>query len=187
MSEDQHHVLKNYIVRLESMKQRYIDTFRSFNEHMNKQKFMKAKELGYVEPVMSSIEVFSKWLYCIDEHLHKVPMLKNEQEFENYFKSIEMMCTYTLDWIQKIRPTFPQTSQSYFKVHGTRPEKNIVPTDSSDPTCVICKQAVPRIVFVNCGHVCMCYECAEDASSAIKDCPVCRTHISSACVIYPPS
>ena len=43
-------------------------------------------------------------------------------------------------------------------------------------TCVICLDKEPNILFINCGHICICSEC-EKIKPSVK-CPYCRTEIS---------
>merc|ERR1719397_1919408 len=40
-------------------------------------------------------------------------------------------------------------------------------------TCKICMDGEVGVVFLPCGHLCCCVNCAP----ALKDCPVCRTNI----------
>uniref|UniRef100_H2Z945 RING-type domain-containing protein n=1 Tax=Ciona savignyi TaxID=51511 RepID=H2Z945_CIOSA len=39
--------------------------------------------------------------------------------------------------------------------------------------CKICLDRVSNIVFVPCGHLCCCSECAD----GMKKCPICRDKI----------
>ena len=40
--------------------------------------------------------------------------------------------------------------------------------------CVICLETVPDVIFLPCGHVCGCQNCAEP----LKECPLCRQEIA---------
>ena len=39
--------------------------------------------------------------------------------------------------------------------------------------CVICLTNSPSVLFCNCGHVCVCYEC--DTLECLEVCPMCKT------------
>ena len=39
--------------------------------------------------------------------------------------------------------------------------------------CVICLTNPPKILFCNCGHLCLCEEC--DKKKNLETCPVCKT------------
>jgi hypothetical protein len=40
--------------------------------------------------------------------------------------------------------------------------------------CVICRTSRKTHVFVPCGHLCVCVDCAEITTSLSKTCPICR-------------
>ena len=39
--------------------------------------------------------------------------------------------------------------------------------------CVICLTNPPKVLFCNCGHLCLCAECREIKS--LSECPICKT------------
>ena len=39
--------------------------------------------------------------------------------------------------------------------------------------CVICLTNLPKVLFCNCGHLCICEEC--DRVESLNTCPVCKT------------
>jgi hypothetical protein len=57
---------------------------------------------------------------------------------------------------------------------SVRPEK--IYGDDEDPICIICMDAPKTLVFVPCGHYCVCSECSE----RLKECPLCREGITCA-------
>lgn len=51
-----------------------------------------------------------------------------------------------------------------------------------EENCAICCASEPSIVFLQCGHECICEEClrgtaAQETEDIIKKCPLCRAHI----------
>ena len=46
--------------------------------------------------------------------------------------------------------------------------------DSTCPLCVICMDKPQETIFLECGHMCCCRECAE---RIMPECPVCREPI----------
>ncbi|XP_040182715.1 mitochondrial ubiquitin ligase activator of NFKB 1 [Rana temporaria] len=50
-------------------------------------------------------------------------------------------------------------------------------------TCIICLANQKSSVFLECGHVCSCYECYQALPSP-KKCPVCRNAISRVVPLY---
>lgn len=49
---------------------------------------------------------------------------------------------------------------------------------SDDPECVICLDGIKTLVFIPCGHFCVCDICYNSLKK--KDCPMCRAHINQA-------
>lgn len=47
--------------------------------------------------------------------------------------------------------------------------------DPNIPKCIICLDNPVEIILLECGHVCLCYDCSEQISNL---CPVCRNTIS---------
>lgn len=47
----------------------------------------------------------------------------------------------------------------------------------SEQACVICLNHIREVIVLNCGHVCMCAECA-DLLPAPKGCPMCREPVT---------
>ena len=52
-------------------------------------------------------------------------------------------------------------------------EKNTNENDE-DIECVICLDAKPNILSINCGHSVMCKECSQQFCVQSATCPVCR-------------
>lgn len=52
-----------------------------------------------------------------------------------------------------------------------------VPMNAEDQTCVVCLTNPRELVFLECGHICSCADCAEILPSP-KKCPICRQDIT---------
>jgi len=52
--------------------------------------------------------------------------------------------------------------------------KNQIEELKNQKLCSICMENPNEIVFVPCGHNCVCHECGE----GLRDCPLCRTKIT---------
>lgn len=48
--------------------------------------------------------------------------------------------------------------------------------DSAAQVCVVCLANPREVVILECGHICLCYDCVERLTS--MHCPVCRANIS---------
>lgn len=48
--------------------------------------------------------------------------------------------------------------------------------DSTAQVCVVCLANPREVVILECGHICLCYDCVERLTS--MHCPVCRANIS---------
>jgi hypothetical protein len=60
--------------------------------------------------------------------------------------------------------------------------KNAQAETSDETCCIICMDAIRRIAFTPCGHLCTCVGCANGLSK----CPVCNAKIDKAVKIYNP-
>ncbi|XP_039313309.1 E3 ubiquitin-protein ligase cblA-like [Solenopsis invicta] len=57
----------------------------------------------------------------------------------------------------------------------------------SDHRCTICLDAVSNQVFIPCGHICCCEDCANyimGESNNVKKCSICKAEISSIYKVY---
>ena len=64
---------------------------------------------------------------------------------------------------------------------------NTTPTDQSDDsnTCVVCLENPREVVLLDCGHICICADCAL-ALPEPKKCPVCRQSVARFVATYTP-
>ena len=67
----------------------------------------------------------------------------------------------------------------------TRAEENGSDTEPSEDDCVVCLSQKRDVVLLNCGHICLCSNCAE-ALPMPRTCPVCRSLVSRVQPIYIP-
>jgi hypothetical protein len=54
-------------------------------------------------------------------------------------------------------------------------------TEEGDNDCLICCSADQDVVFVPCGHLCACSDCANRIFIRDKRCPICRTNVVHVC------
>lgn len=57
--------------------------------------------------------------------------------------------------------------------------------DQGDSSCVVCLQEERNVVLLNCGHICVCVNCAELLPQP-KVCPVCRAPVERVIPVYHP-
>lgn len=58
-----------------------------------------------------------------------------------------------------------------------------------DRMCTVCINAESNQVFIPCGHICCCEDCANHImreSGNVKKCPICKGEISSMYKVYMP-
>jgi len=48
-----------------------------------------------------------------------------------------------------------------------------------EPLCVVCFDAAPQVVLLECGHVVLCRACAQQIMLTSRSCPVCRRAMQS--------
>ena len=51
----------------------------------------------------------------------------------------------------------------------------ILPENSTKPQCIGCKEKESNVVFLLCGHMCVCRDCARGIAKNDLKCPMCRT------------
>ncbi|XP_015923667.1 E3 ubiquitin-protein ligase NEURL1 [Parasteatoda tepidariorum] len=62
--------------------------------------------------------------------------------------------------------------------------KRRVSRELSIGECVICCDNLVNCTLYRCGHMCMCYECANFMRNKSDNCPVCRTSIEDVIRVY---
>uniref|UniRef100_A0A1S4HCF5 RING-type domain-containing protein n=2 Tax=gambiae species complex TaxID=44542 RepID=A0A1S4HCF5_ANOGA len=64
------------------------------------------------------------------------------------------------------------------------PRRRSTPQRAKIGSCIICEDDDRTIVFVPCGHLCVCKTCARNIAYYNPVCPVCRTHIEKQLKVY---
>ena len=62
--------------------------------------------------------------------------------------------------------------------------QNNEPSSSEQNTCIICLTNPRELVLIDCGHVCLCFECFERMPNT--NCPICRKRYTSFVPCYLP-
>lgn len=65
-----------------------------------------------------------------------------------------------------------------------RSKKTELDGDRSGTRCTVCLDNPREVMIKECGHVCMCAECAERIRRGDNRCPVCRINILSIQSVY---
>ena len=73
-----------------------------------------------------------------------------------------------------VQPQQPVVTEPPKQVQPEVPKPTDTTTDEEDNNCIICFDAVKNAVYVPCGHVCCCLQCANDYFNSKKSCPMCR-------------
>jgi hypothetical protein len=76
----------------------------------------------------------------------------------------------------------PQDSQSADDNAVTNSKEN-TPELPSQMTCVVCWDNTRNAIFLPCGHICTCWDCATSVSKS-GQCPICRLDIQSTWKVY---
>lgn len=54
------------------------------------------------------------------------------------------------------------------------------------PMCCVCMSEPVRVVVNECGHLCMCRECAEEVHRTTNVCPLCKGPLDPSILVYFP-
>jgi len=63
-------------------------------------------------------------------------------------------------------------------------KKQVAAKMDEDDSCSICLDNAVNCAILECGHVCICYGCADGLRNANQPCPICRKDIRSVVRIY---
>ncbi|XP_015778988.1 PREDICTED: protein ELC-like [Acropora digitifera] len=64
---------------------------------------------------------------------------------------------------------------------------NPLPRDNqTDDSCIVCMELKKDSVLMPCGHLGICFKCANRCKETSKTCPVCRKEIIEVCRVYEP-
>jgi len=64
---------------------------------------------------------------------------------------------------------------------AARPEIDDLPDDK---LCVVCLEYARNTLIAPCGHVCVCFECADTIKTSRQPCPMCRGPIEMVYRVY---
>lgn len=56
--------------------------------------------------------------------------------------------------------------------------------DNDDDECIVCFDKETNSCLIECGHVCVCYDCAVELLRLSQPCPICRVDIRQAIKIH---
>ena len=78
--------------------------------------------------------------------------------------------------VQHSRQEQNQTNSSgnHMSTNGTDSPRS---SSVSAQTCVVCLSEQREVILMNCGHVCVCANCAMEIMATRPLCPVCRANI----------
>ena len=69
-----------------------------------------------------------------------------------------------------------------YKKNGTLKLVSVKKTDNPFIAydCSLCLDKPPEMLFIPCGHVCVCEECINDLKTYGKQCPICQEYFTDA-------
>jgi len=80
--------------------------------------------------------------------------------------------------------TPPNTPSSDYGGIGFRSSLSSTPNENQFQECIICVDNIATMALVNCGHMCLCYNCASRFID--HPCPICRNPVTDILRIYYP-
>ena len=102
-------------------------------------------------------------LFLFEHNINYLSYLNREVDIYEQYK------------IRKV-PFVPFNDRVEFNI-GVKTNLNKKPINSiqtfKSEECVICLTNPPKVLFCNCGHLCLCAECREIKS--LSECPICKT------------
>ena len=162
-----------------------------FKTHINftNKEFLISDVYKHLKPI-----IYYVYSYTIKKKFFRENFILIEDDiiikysFENdnnevYIKNLEVVLTTHYDF-QDVDYDF------YFEALGELEENNELVVSHTEPIneevkiinsakifksdeCIICLSNPPKVLFCNCGHLCLCAECREIKS--LSECPICKT------------
>ena len=162
-----------------------------FKTHINftNKEFLISDVYKHLKPI-----IYYAYSYTIKKKFFRENFILIEDDtvikynFENdnnevYIKNLEVVLNTHYDF-QDVDYDF------YFEALGELEENNELVVSHTEPIneevkiinptkifksdeCIICLTTPPKVLFCNCGHLCLCTECGEIKS--LSDCPICKT------------
>ena len=102
------------------------------------------------------------------------PTFKHEttmNKIENIIDSMEDDCVCFSEYLQEGVKLTVAKIEMLKREEPTNDEKTF-----KEESCVICLEKEPKVLFCNCGHLCICEKCIE--INRLNKCPVCKTEIT---------
>jgi len=75
------------------------------------------------------------------------------------------------------------TQDNKNETNNNAPVASTEPELPSEMICVICWENTRNAIFLPCGHVCTCWDCASSVQKS-GQCPICRVDIQSIWKVY---
>ena len=82
-------------------------------------------------------------------------------------------------WLGALEEDQSPQKQRIDTVYTPAPEEEKA-SENDESRCIICMDRGQEVIFLECGHLCCCRDCAL----RIDQCPVCRQHISRVIPVY---
>ena len=144
----------------------------------------------------------SCWLHLATVHMSQVELLVKEKEWLEIWGGILLLAFCTACWLfyfflRSVRDRLRRRNDAARRDErrrnntarelslrlveeikagrGPRPNLDDIPEALR---CVVCLIAEREVILVNCGHVCVCADCAENLLRMIQGCPVCRSALN---------
>ena len=116
---------------------------------------------------------YRSWVYPIPEGLLR-------KKFRIY---VEAYAYYIDDDVRELNAYYEEQSRLAHKAEEERPGANEAPPPEDtfrEDKCVICLESTPSILFLECGHLCLCEDCEKRkrTSPLWNSCDVCRSPMS---------
>lgn len=102
---------------------------------------------------------------------------------------LQIMCS-TFSEASPVYSKQPPRQGSSNKIKQTQPRTrtaNPLPQDDqTDDNCIVCMELKKDSVLIPCGHLGICFKCANRCKETSKTCPVCREKITEVHRVYQP-
>lgn len=88
---------------------------------------------------------------------------------------LSALAMYREKQVNQYMPSAPELVQPNYQPSAPPilPTEDETAIDSDGCCCVVCMEGAYEVVFIPCGHLCVCVNCA----SSLRDCPLCRATV----------
>ncbi|XP_029189601.2 tumor susceptibility gene 101 protein-like [Acropora millepora] len=147
--------------------------------------------LVYVRPTNSMVIIPSQHVDTEGRVYH--PYLNQwdpVNESSDITSLLQIMCS-TFSEASPVYSKRPPRQDSSNKIKETQPRTttaNPLPQDdqTDDNYCIVCMELRKDSVLIPCGHLGICFKCANRCKETSKTCPVCREKITEVHRVYQP-